>query len=373
MRKEVFLGILGGVLGLAMLTGCVESDVDPETMVSISGKYVDENGEPLENFQIGVWVLDFTISLNNYWYPDPRWERWTDSDGYFEFQVKGEELLWGDKYAKYIILANIEELEEPVTAVGFYVIDSINALPDLKLWDANVQQTIASDTATFTWDGVSSVAGSEPKDGYGFSAKLFYWALWHENDVNSGFSLPTYIFQNTCLGWRVAAEFPRANDNEKDYSYMSAAYKEEGNLNILPNSSHQLLSKTKEAYIPDHDTAFTKLTDGVFKVEEDFNAAHPAWVKLDLGASQSINSFVVYGLWTNYATSTHNFDQFEVYVSEDDAAWDEAVATSTQEDGYIRFDFDAVDGQYIKFQANDGSNIRIAWIREIAAFGPAAE
>ncbi|MBD3286855.1 hypothetical protein GF359_09505 [candidate division WOR-3 bacterium] len=374
MRKRVFLGMLAGALSLFLMAGCgPEAGYGPDDIVTITGKFLDVDGEPLGNTEIGIWKLDPEgISLNNYWYPDPDDKELTEEDGTFRIRHKGEEYLWPNGTAKYIIITNIDSLDGPVTAVGFFVINQETEVPDIKLWDANAVHEIANDTVTFTWDGVEDVSGSAP-DHYGFSSRLVYWALWQVKEVQSGFSLPTYLFQNKCTGWRVGAEFARANDSSYDWSYMSATTAEEGNLNLIPNSSHEVLSQGLGAYIPDHDTAFMKLTDQVFKVEEDFNAAHPEWVLLDLGDVKTINAVAVYGLFTNYAQpGNKQFEQFEVYVSSDTTDWGTADATTTQQDGYIRFEFDSVDGQYVKFQANEGSNIQIVWMREYAVFGPVA-
>lgn len=372
MRKVLVFLWLGSMV-LALLVGCgPKAGYGPDDIVTITGRYLDENGDPMVDEQIGIWVLDLEgISLNNYWYPDPDDYELTDSEGKFEIRQKGERYLWPNGTAKYIIIVNIDELDGPVTSVGFFVINQETEVPDAKLWDANATHSIANDTVTFNWDAANDVTGSSP-DHYNFTSRLVYWALWREQEVQSGFSLPTYVFQNKCTGWRVAAEFPRDNDSTFDWSYMSATTAEEGNLNLLPNSSHDVLSVGKGAYIPGHDTAFAKLTDQVFKVEEDFNVAHPGWVMLDLGESQTVNAVAVYGLATNYANPNQKtFTQFEVYVSDDTISWGEAVATATQQDGYLKFDFSETTGQYVRFQADDGSNIQIVWIREFAAFGPA--
>ncbi|MBN2381098.1 discoidin domain-containing protein [candidate division WOR-3 bacterium] len=372
MRKNVFLGILAGFIGLAVLSGCgPEAGYGPNDIVTITGKFVDVDGEPLGNTTIGIWKLDPEgISLNNYWYPDPDDEDFTEEDGTFRIRRKGEEYLWPNGTAKYIIITNTDSLDGPVTAVGFFVINQNTEVPDIKLWDANAGHSIVNDTVTFTWDGVESVAGSTP-DHYGFSSRLWYWALWQEKEVQSGFCLPTYVFQDTCSGWRIGAAFTRENDSSYDWSYMSATVAEHGNGNIIPNASHWVYSKGLGAYIPGHDTAFKRLTDQVFKTEETFQNAHPEWVMLDLGEAQFINAVAVYGLFTNYAQpNAKSFDEFEVYVTTDTTNWGIPVATSTQEDGYIRFEFNLTEARYVKFKANDGSNIQILWMREFAAFGP---
>ncbi len=375
MRKSNILFILG-VLGIAFLASCgPPGNFGKETMVTISGKYVDEIGQPLPNHKIGMWILSLTgIYQENYWYPAPTNFVYTYEDGTFEFRLKGENFLWANGTSKYIIIANLDSLENPVTSMGFFVIDSINDLPDAKLWKANVAQALSSDTASavFTWNSVKDVAGSEPPKNYGFSSRVVYWDLWHENEITSGFSLPTYIFQNMCTGWRIKADFPRANDNEMDVSYMSETYAEQGNANLLPDISTTVLSKGKSAFAAGHaDTNYSKLTNQVWHEWEAFNNTYPAWVMLDLGESKSVSAAAVYGLVTNYANANNKtFENFEVYVSDDTTSWGAAVSTNDMESGYLRFEFTAKQGRYVKFQADSGSNIRIAWIREFTAFGP---
>jgi hypothetical protein len=275
-KKKVVLALIGGFLGLVLIAGCgPPAGYGPEDIVTITGKFVDVDGEPLGNTEIGIWKLDPEgISLNNYWYPDPDDKELTEEDGTFRIRHKGEEYLWPNGTAKYIIITNIDSLDGPVTAVGFFVINQDTEVPDIKLWDANATHEIANDTVTFTWNGVDDVAGSAP-DHYGFSSRLVYWALWQEKEVQSGFSLPTYLFQNKCTGWRIGAEFARANDSSYDWSYMSATTAESGNLNLIPNESHEVYSAGLGARIPGHDTAFMKLTDQVFKTEETFQNVHP--------------------------------------------------------------------------------------------------
>ncbi|NLI99489.1 discoidin domain-containing protein, partial [bacterium] len=100
------------------------------------------------------------------------------------------------------------------------------------------------------------------------------------------------------------------------------------------------------------------------------NNTYPAWVMLDLGESKTVSAAVMYGLLTNYANANQKqFDNFEIYVAEDTTNWGSPVSINEKESGYIRFDFDPVTGRYVKFKANEGANIRIAWIREFAAFG----
>jgi len=366
--------LLTAAAGLALLAGCgPQAGYGPDDVVTITGRYLDENGEPLANTELGIWKLDLEgISLNNYWYPDPDDKELTEEDGTFKIRHKGEEYLWPNGTAKYIIIANIDSLDGPVTSIGFFVVNQETELADARLWDAATSHSIQNDTVTFTWSSVDEVAGKSP-DHYNFGARLVYWALWREEEVQSGFSLPTYVFQNKCTGWRIAAEFPRANDSAVDWSYMSATYAESGNLNILPDSSYEVLSAGKSAYAGDMSTSYSKLTDQVFKVEETFGGSHPNWTVLDLGETKTVNAVVVYGLSTSYAQPNNkSFSQFEVYVSDDTTDWGAAVGTTSRQDGYIRFDFDAVDGRYVRFQADENSNIQFNWIREFAAFGPAS-
>lgn len=370
MKKTlVFLSIC--ITGLVFLSGCgPPSNYGPDDIVTITGKFLNEEGNPYGDKQIGIWVLDIQgISYNNYWYPDPDDYELTDPDGTFEIRQKGERFLWPNGTAKYIIITNIDSLAGPVTAMGFFVINQETALPDAKLWRANVENTVANDTVSFTWDAVDAVAGRAP-DRYAFSSAVVYWDLWSEPDVESGFALPTYVFQNMCNAWRIQAQIDRENDEGIDWSFMSET---KAGANLLPGSTLVLLSKGSPAYAAGHaDTNYTKLTNQVWHEWEAFNNTYPAWVMLDLGSSKSISAVAVYGLLTNYANPNQKtFQDFEIYVTDDTTNWNSPVATNDRESGYLRFEFVPVSGRYIRFQADDGANIRIAWIREMAAFGPA--
>lgn len=369
MRKAVLLSVAGLVI-VGILAGCgPPSEVDPTKRVFIRGTYLDENGDPLVDTEIGLWILDFTnIYLNNWWYPAPTYKEWTDAEGSYEFEAMGSEFIWeATGTAKYVIIANTDSLEGPVTAMGFFVIHQEADMPDADLWMANVEPTIENDTATFNWDAIDALIGEAP-DRYGFSARYAYWDLWREDTVTQGFSLPTYVFQNVAGAWRVHATVERPDDEGIDWSYHSETY---AGTNVLPNSDHTLLSKNDNAFVNDDTTtSYTTLTDQIFHQLVNFENSHPTSVMLDLGDTATINSFVVYGLNTGYPSQAHSFEAFHVYVTDDMTDWGESVATVSRESGYLRFDFDPVVGRYVKVEPNQGSNIQINWIKEIAAFGP---
>lgn len=368
MKKSLIV-LFAAFSSLSIFTSCgPPSNYGPNDIVTISGKFIDPDGNPYADKQVGVWVLDIQgISYNNYWYPDPDDYELTESDGTFKIRQKGDRYLWPNGTAKYVLIANIDSLAGPVTAMGFFVINQETTLPDAKLWLANVNSTVTNDTAAFTWDAVDAVAGQAP-DKYAFSSAVVYWDLWSEDSVASGFKMPAYPFQNSCNAWRIAANIARPDDNGIDWSFMSET---KAGANLIPSSAPSLLSKGKAAYAAGHgDTNYTKLTNQVWHEWEAFNNTYPAWVMLDLGESKTVSAAVMYGLLTNYTNANQKqFDNFEIYVAEDTTNWGSPVSTNEKESGYIRFDFDPVTGRYVKFKANEGANIRIAWIREFAAFG----
>lgn len=374
MKKTlVFLSVC--VAGLVFLSGCgPPANYGRNDIVVISGKYVDAQGNPLANKEIGVWILDIAgVSLNNWWYPDPDDFELTDENGNFEIRRLGKNFLWDNGSAKYIIITNFDSLAGPVTAIGFFVINQETALPDAKLWQANIAHTVDADSAnaTFTWDAAEGVS-SEPIDQYTFSSEKVWWDLWTARDVQSGFQLPTWMFQNVCIGWRIEARVVRANDEDIDWTYLSEV---KSGVNILPNKTHEVISDSALAYADTGmTTAYSRLTNTVIHELEDFGSVNPNLIIIDLGESMTVNALATYGMTVAYAQPANKmFSSWDVYVSDDGANWGTAVASSTQEDGYIRFEFDDVAGRYVKFAANNGSNIQINWIREITAFGPAAQ
>lgn len=374
MHKSLVL-LLVTAVGLAFLAGCgPPANYGENDIVTITGKYVDAQGNPLANKEVAIWILDLAgVSLDNWWYPDPEDFELTDENGNFEIQRLGKAYLWGNGSAKYIIITNFDSLSGPVTAIGFFVINQNTDLPEARLWQGNVDHTVDVDSAnaTFTWDAADAAA-HEPIDQYTFSSQKVWWDLWTEKDVETGFQLPTWMFQNYCLGWRVEARVIRDNDEDIDWTYLSEV---KSGINILPNNTHQVLSKNMPAYADaEMTTSYEKLTNDAWHELEDFGSLNPSLVIIDLGESLTVNALAVYGLTVTYAQPANKmFDNWEVYVSDDASDWGTAVGTSMQESGYIRFEFTETTGRYVKFSANDGANIQINWIREISAFGPLTE
>lgn len=363
LGKTLVIGI-AAVTGLSMLSCCggPEAAYGPNEKVTISGRFLNEKGRPLTEREIAVWVQDVEIF---FFLPD--FSAQTDKKGYFYLTERGKHFMWGSGKTKYTTVANVAYNDGPVTSMSFYPVEAEIELPDARLWAAKPNENVEGGAATFNWESVDRIAG-QSADRYEFTARGDSdWYLWHEDNVGPGFSLPAYLFQNRCTGWRVSAEIDREDSYGIDWSYRSAA---RTGKNLLPDDSYKLLSAGKPCYADGYGaTRFSTFTNLEWNDTYSFDTL-TAWLMLDLGEVKRISAVAVYDLGTGYDESPHAFDSFEIYVARDTANWGRALVSTSRGEGYMHFEFNPVGGRYVKIQGNAGSNVRLRSLVEFSAFGP---
>lgn len=351
------------------MIGCgPKTEFGPDDTVTIHGRFLDENGNPYADKEIGIWILSLEgFSITNYWYPDPDSKDITDEDGEYEFQYKGRDLQWSSGNSKYVIIANTD-MDGPVVCLGFYPIEIDEELPAVKLWDGSPKVSVADDSlATFSWDRIEETHDLPP-DRYRFKAKADeepWFELWHEDSLSTTtLTLPTFIFQNVATEWRVDAIYEAATDTGIDIIYSTRI-----NTDPLPTQL-ALKSKGKPAYAQGFgNLQFSKLTNQYFHEDEAFKNQNPEWVIIDLEDTVDVSAIAIHGMVPRVpSTAVHG--GFKVYLTNDTTNWGEPIGSTDKESGWFFLPDLTGSGRYLKFAKSDRSDIKIHSLKEVAVFGP---
>ncbi|MBN2381099.1 discoidin domain-containing protein [candidate division WOR-3 bacterium] len=349
-------------LSTVFCCGGPEAAYGPDDKVTIKGRFLDETGRALKGREIAVWIDNIELF---FFVPD--FTTSSDSKGYFSITEQGKHFIWGSGRTKYTTVANISSNDGPVTSMGFYPIEAIIELPEARLWSAKLNERVKRGKATFEWNTVDYITG-QPADEYEFEARCDSdWYLWYEDEVESGLSLPAYIFQNRCTGWRVSAELESDDSYGIDWSYRSET---RIGKNLLPDKDYKLLSAGKPCYAEGQSTRITSFTNLEWNDSRSLDSL-TSWLMLDLEAVKEISAVAVYDLGVAYYESPYAFESFQIFVAKDTSRWGEPVAQTSQEEGYMHFEFTPVKGRYVKLEGNPGSNVSLSSLVEFAAFGPA--
>lgn len=360
------------VISVFILDCCGGPDAayDRNDVVTIRGRFLDQNGKPLKNREIGFWVKG--IELFN---QIPDFKAVTDKNGRFMTRQVGKHFMWLNERTRYTTVANYHYQDEPVTYMGFYPVKQDIELPDARLWRANLSRRVSEGKVTFKWKGIDEVSES-PAESFTFSARTGSdWNLWIVEDVQSGFSLPSYVFQNSCTGWKIAAEIPGETSYDVDWIFHS---KIESGSNVIPEQELRLLSGGKRCYVEKQDLRYAGITDQRWDEQVNFanpdttepEADFPSWIMIDLGRRQSISALALYGVDYFFTNSDVGSPGFEVYVSGDISRWGEPVAEIAGEGAYLHAEFNPVMGRYVRLSGYPGSGIKFSELREISVFGP---
>jgi|GEM_PF-3570004 len=357
--------VIIAAIGLSTVFCCggPEAAYGPGDKVTIKGRFLDEKGKPFKGREIAVWVQNIEVF---FFLPD--FTTKTDDKGNYSITESGKHFIWGSSRTKYTTVANSSSGDGPVTSMSFYPVEQEIELPDARLWTARLAEKVKDGLVTFDWNTIDNVAG-KPATRYEFTARgQDHWDLWEEDDVQQGFDLPAYIFQNRCSGWRITGKIDGQDSYDIDWSFRSGV---KSGKNLVPSDDYKLVSAGKPCYAEGFGSSrYTAFTNMEWSDVHSFDTL-AAWIILDLEFSKPISAVAVYDLSTGYGEGTPAFNSFDIYVTKDTTDWGEPVANTSKDDGYIHYEFEPKKGRYVKLQANPGSNLKIRSLVELSAFSAA--
>ncbi|MEO0225971.1 MAG: hypothetical protein ABIL05_03350 [candidate division WOR-3 bacterium] len=361
-----------GLLVIIFFVSCgPKAGYGPEDIVVLKGEILKADSTALARKEIGLWVFSLGSFLTNFFTLSPETKVFTDEDGKYKFEVKGETFLVGEN-TWYIAIGNTEDSPNPRAACGFYPTEIEEDVPRLKLWDGNPGVTVGLDTAVFVWTKLSRTHGSEP-DRYYFTAEASGsgFALWQQDAVKDTFlRLPPYIFQNACQGWRIEARCPSSTYGQTGDTSHSYQYWSKTNQTAIQDTSPKLLSRNKNLRGEGSSTVHTLATDGNWSILSitTFNPkATYCWIDLT-DSTRTITAFAAYDLKTE-ATGTVSPHGFDIFVSNDTTNWGTALKSTDKDEGYFYIDGFSKVGRYLKLAVKDPAHLKITQIREVGVFG----
>lgn len=387
------------VLGLSLTTACgLESSKSPEfapgTIVSVTGQYLKENGEPLRDTPIAfknlrrfgyIDSLDAAqaevtrafsqlfiaaFPLFNYYDPvlgmssikeDPSKytkkpnyyldQARTDSSGKFSFQINSEKLLRDAEGGINIVIVN-EKDEAPEFGKFVFVVKGadtdLGSIRLCTLGGINMTENETDDTVTFSWTKPQESVQQYvmrfgiPEDGS---------ALWTENvagDLNSA-TLPRAIFHNRAV--RLAIEAFYLSESEKKNSCLTPP--KDFQLNSGQNLvSAGVLAESKEIKFKLNSLTNGKFDDHIYLQAFDVNS-----LTFDLKEKKVISKIGLFNL--NLKTKS----KIEFLFSNDGETYTEAESADAK-----RFQLHQltapVEARFIQIKTES----RIVDLKEIAFF-----
>ncbi len=360
------------IVAVMLLVGCgPKAGYGPEDIVVLKGEILKADSAVLARKEMGIWVFSIGSFLTNFFALTPETKVFTDAEGKYEFEVKGETFLAGEN-TWYIGIGNTEDLPNPRAACGFYPTETEEDVPLLKLWDGAPAVVVGADTAVFVWAKLSKTHGKEP-DRYYFTADAVAsgYGLWQQDAVKDTFlKLPPYIFQSACQGWRVEARCPSATYGQAGDTSHSFQYWSKTNSAAVMDSLPVLLSWHRNLRGEGSSVVYSLATDGNWSVLS-ISTLNPqaGYVWIDLAdTAKTVTAFAGYDIKTVAAgtVSPHGFD---VYVSPDTTNWGTALKSTDKDEGYFYMDGFSKIGRYVKLAVRDPAHLKITQIREVGVFG----
>jgi hypothetical protein len=372
MMKTVF--VLTAML-LLLFIACdrgPQAPFDPEDQVVIHGRYFDADGNAYSTRWIGYWINSPESFFTNYFGFDPEESTQTDENGNYSEDFMGEDLMDAGGATFKIGVMNYDTNFPdtiPHVLTYFYPLDVDIEVPDVTLWDGNPSVSFSSSDVTFSWDPRSDL--SIELSDYVFRMRATQdgpaFNLWVENTgTNTSLTLPAYVLPEVYIEkWRVIAHYAAPSDNDFGYYYMTRP-----DTTPIPDDPYALLSLGANCYAEAYPDTFRNATDGKWGPWPigcvSFLATNVSWIYVDLGASDTVNAVVMYGLGT---TGTAANEGYEVYVADDTVNWGTPVAEISEMDDYFYLDGFTAEGRYVKLEAKD-AGIGITGFREFCIFGP---
>lgn len=364
--------VIISIAGILVFTSCgPKAGYGPNDIVTLQGTILKADSTALARKEIGIWVFSLGSFLTNFFALTPETKVFTDNDGKYKFEVKGEAFLAGEN-TWYIGIGNTEDSPNPRAACGFYPTDIEEDVPLLKLWDGNPNVSVGLDTAVFVWTKLSKTHSSEP-DRYYFTADASGsgFCLWQQDAVKDTFmKLPPYIFQGACLGWRIEARCPsltygQAGDTSHSFQYWSKI-----NQNAIQDTSPKLLSRSKNLRAKGSSTPYGNATDGNWSILSIavFADPKPNFFWIDLDTNKTVTAFAAYDIKTavNGTVSPHGFD---IFVSNDTTNWGTPLKSTDKDEGYFYLEGFSNIGRYLKVAVKDSAHLKITQVREVGIFG----
>jgi len=348
-----------------------QAPFDPDDQVVIHGRYYDENGDPYSTRWIGFWINSPESFFTNYFGLDPEESTQTNENGEYSEDFMGEDLMDAAGATFKIGVMNYDTNFPdtiPHAMAYFYPLDVDIEVPSMTLWDGNPSVSFSGDDVTFSWQ--AHLVPDADLTNYTFKVRATQdgpaFNLWVEDvGINTTFTLPAYVLPGAYFEkWRVVAHYEAPSDNDFGYFYLT-----DPDTTPIPDDPYTLLSLGANCFAEAFSDTFSNATDGKWGPWPSycviFSATNVSWIYIDLGASDTVNAVVMYGM--SIAGTPAN-EGFEVYVANDTINWGAPVAENSEQNSYFYLDGFVAEGRYVKLEAKDGG-IGITGFREFCVFG----
>jgi hypothetical protein len=381
--KQVALVVLAGTV---LLGACGKSDSDspdfaPGTVLKISGKYLDENGEPFSdravmfrNTREFAYIDESSVALesalrtfgsmvmyaafpffffyDNIFGQDPtkvdrsKYEEKanyqlasarTDGTGAFTFEVEADDMLRDSDGGINIVVVN-EKADAPLFGKYAFVVKkedtTLESLPLCTLGGIQFSENAATDQITFTWTAPSKTVSKYilrfglPENGA---------MVWSEV-VDGASATPTTatfsraIFQGQPM--RLAIEAFYTFSSTKKYSCLTSPLDFTATTIATPVSTGALASTDNIKF------KINSLTNGGFTDNMYFGAFDPRDLTLDLGEEKTFSRMVFHNL------KLRTGGNVKVSTSSDGVTFSDSE--TFEEKRFIDHSFAALSARYVK-------------------------
>lgn len=207
------------IVAAVLLAACgfEQSKIDPEAVVTISGKILDSAGHPLANSKVALLrgvdevtqIRDFVSAAGTIGIvcltdtPPVACQNAltrTDDAGAYTFTIAGgvTQRLLGEAATMAVVVrapAGSSEVGGPAVAAAFKVQTTTLKLPDLHIWDPKVEHDFGNATDSWNWPKLPSGDGGSPTYGLEF-ADRYGWSWWLTGPTRSGKTIDVRIFED---------------------------------------------------------------------------------------------------------------------------------------------------------------------------------
>lgn len=373
--RNTLLVSSAALLVLAVLA--CEPPVSDDATVTVNGRALDVDGQPLANQEIKLWrsgvpifdsdgAVGFLVDVGQ-----PFRTAKTDADGNYSFELGGAQANVGNAaWAAYFAVTMTQGTDDQLGVASyefqFSNQDLDETLPDMQLWDAG-NVVVEDETMTFTWDATAT-----PDD---LDAYLLHvdGGAWGEFTTAQTVAAPTKVlqagkdtqrFQIIAFGDRLRYRTSFKTFQAENPLGAGIDYKQADNNNISATDCG--------------GGNLFDLNDGVFAGAsnvEHFNTSKgddARCVNINLGGSHKLDDIVVHNAWVDGLQNA----QVTVTARDGEGEW-QILDTQDGAPGRLNIyyrhiaDLDLTASE-LRLEVI-GGNARFGSIGEIVVYGEAAE